>query len=303
MRLNAEFDPTIPETFVSNRVVKDMVGGTNHKPVVGDAGIHLEFRTNKFLGTREMGKKILSFLIQTGDVFVPELFDGGKLTNGRKVRFDPSDFSLALDGWVDDRYSLGIIAERHDPIEVSIVVSASDFLMFDHFGLSIGSAWFTSSERVSRFLSVANDLYSITEANNGYIQNWRSERVVGEITDKNGNITGYDPPRTKWLLKGLFWANFFGPEYVRMFGRERLLSAPWHKIQNLSDGGLLLLISESPVDAAKPEYESFKQEIYEHLGMDAFTGTLLPEFRTDGRKKRDARPLIQSGGIRDDVFG
>jgi hypothetical protein len=154
--------------------------------------------------------------------------------------------------------------------------------------------------RLEELVKVAKDLYSIIEANSGYIQNWRSERVIGEITDKHGSITDYNPPKARWALSGLFWVNLFGPEYVTMFGKRKLLSAPWHKTEELFDGGLLLYISESPFDAGIAQYQTRKKELYAYLGEDAFTGKLLPEFRTEGRKKRGARPLIQSGGIRDD---
>jgi hypothetical protein len=272
------------------------------RPIVGDAGLHLELRTNLFLGTREMGDKILGYLVKAGGVFLPELFDGGELTNGRKVKLDPHDLKLPLDGWADHRYSLGIIASRSRPVKTSFVVSSNDFMMFDYLSLSIDSKWFADSERLEKFVTVAKDLYSITQANSGYIQNWRSERVIGETVDDQGNITGFNPPKVRWTLRGLFWANFFGPEYVNMFGNEKLHSAPWHKIEELPDGGLLGLMSESPFDAVKSEYQSLKKRLYATLGEAAFTGARLPEFRKERRKKRDARPLMQSGGVRDDVF-
>ncbi len=275
-------------------------GRKARRPIVGDAGVALHLTTNLFLGSKEMGERILSFLIMAGQDFTPEYFDRGEPYG--KTRLDAHDLSLPLQGWVDNRYSLGIIATRSHPFESSLLVHSTDFLMFDHVNLSIESSWFSSLENVDRFQAVAKGLYSITSANSGYIQNWRHERRNGEITDEAGNLVGFRAPRVKTALSGLFWANLFGPEYVRMFGKDKLLSAPWYKHEELSDGGLLLLISASPLDAAKPEYQSLKKQIYAHLGEGAFTGAILPEFRTEGRKKRDARPLIQSGGFHDDIF-
>ena len=271
--------------------------------IVGDAGITLELRTNLFLGTKEMGERILRYLVGTGDVFTPEIFDGGRLTRNKKVRFDAQKLDLPLDSWVDNRYSLGIIAERHHPVESSLHVSATDFLMFDRLGLSLATEWFTDDERLNKFVRVARDLYSIVGANSGYIQNWRNERSPGELTDDKGNLIGYRPPKVKWALPGIFWANFFGPEYVDMFGRNKLISAPWQKTEDLPDGGILTFISESPLNTAEPEYQVRKKKLYSYLGEDAFTGSLMPSFRTEGRrKKRDARPLARSSGVRDDVF-
>ena len=272
------------------------------RPIVGDAGISLQLRTNLFLGTVEMGEKILQCLVQAGDIFVPEVFDGGKQTGGRKVKFDSQDLSLPLKEWVDDPYSLGIIAERQGPVESTLHVSATSFVMFDHLGLSVDSRWFTIAEHVDRFVGLARDLCGIIRPNSGYVQNWRSERVLGEITDEYGNLVGYSAPKVKWALKGIFWGNFFGPEYVEMFGRKKMMTAPCYKIEELQDGGVLLLLSKSPLEASEPEYLARKNELYAYLGQDAFTGKLMPTFRTEGRKKRDARPLVETGGIRDDVF-
>lgn len=285
--------------------MEEVVTMTNKRtksPIVGDAGITLQLRTNLFLGTKEMGERILRYLIDAGGVFIPEVFDGGKLTNNKKVSFDPKTLTLPLEGWVDERYSLGIIAERHHPVESSLHVTATDFVMFDRLGLSLATEWFTDEERLNKFVRVAKDLYSIVGGNSGYIQNWRNERSLGDLTDYEGNLVGGRPPKVKWALPGIFWANFFGPEYVDMFGRNKLVSAPWHRTEDLPDGGMLTFVSESPLNASEPEYQIRKKELYSYLGEDAFTGALRPNFRTEGRKKRDARPLSRSGGVRDDVF-
>lgn len=64
-----------------------------------------------------------------------------------------------------------------------------------------------------------------------------------------------------------------------------------------------MLLSESPFDASKPEYVGLKKRLYDYLGEDAFTGKALPTFRVgEGRKKRDSRPLRETGGVRDDIF-
>jgi hypothetical protein len=65
---------------------------------------------------------------------------------------------------------------------------------------------------------------------------------------------------------------------------------------------MVVMLSESPLDASTEGYEMRKQELYAYLGSDAFAGKLVPKFRTEGRKKRDARRLIETGGVPDDVF-
>lgn len=69
-------------------------------------------------------------------------------------------------------------------------------------------------------------------------------------------------------------------------------------------GGVLLFLSKHPLDAGEPWYGEGKKELYEYLGRDAFDGHATPRFRVDDpwRKKRHARPLVQTGGELDDVF-
>src|SRR3989442_13664967 len=82
-----------------------------------------------------------------------------------------------------------------------------------------------------------------------------------------------------------------------------MLSAPGYRSEELQDGGVILQLSSSPFDASKPEYADTKQRLYDYLGEDAFTGKTLPKFRIgEGRKKRDARPLRETGGLRDNIF-
>src|SRR5205807_6118228 len=161
-----------------------------------------------------------------------------------------------LESWTNDTHALGIIAERRDPVKVFFHVSASDFAMFDYLSMSVSSRWFLSSKHVEDFVNVATRLYGITKANWGYIRNETYEHNLGDILDDRGNVVANNPPKVRWALRGLYWANVFGPEYVEMFGREKLTTAPLYRIVELSDGGLLLTLSQSPLDAGEGAYQA-----------------------------------------------
>lgn len=47
-------------------------------------------------------------------------------------------------------------------------------------------------------------------------------------------------------LPTLYWANFFGPAYVNKIGRDKILSAPAWRIEELPDGGLLYVLASCP---------------------------------------------------------
>ena len=50
----------------------------------------------------------------------------------------------------------------------------------------------------------------------------------------------------KLALPALYWANYFGPDYVSKIGRDRIRNAPAWAIEDLPDGGILYILASSP---------------------------------------------------------
>lgn len=46
-------------------------------------------------------------------------------------------------------------------------------------------------------------------------------------------------------LPHIYWANFFGPEYVDKLGKDFLINAPGWKVEELDDGGILYVLTPS----------------------------------------------------------
>jgi hypothetical protein len=70
-------------------------------------------------------------------------------------------------------------------------------------------------------------------------------------------------------LAGLFWRNFYGPPFTRMFG-ERLATLPADIWNDLGDGITLVQPYESPTLAGTPEGEARERELIAHLGPECF---------------------------------
>jgi hypothetical protein len=70
-------------------------------------------------------------------------------------------------------------------------------------------------------------------------------------------------------LAGLFWRNFYGPPFVRLFG-ERLATLPPDTRQALGDDLVLVQPYELPTQAGTPEAEARERELIAHLGPDCF---------------------------------
>jgi hypothetical protein len=73
-------------------------------------------------------------------------------------------------------------------------------------------------------------------------------------------------------LPDLYWGTVFGSAYVKMFGLEKLLSAPAYKVEKLSEECVYLQLSPSLNDL----YDDFdsvqkvREAVKKHLGNDAF---------------------------------
>jgi len=70
-------------------------------------------------------------------------------------------------------------------------------------------------------------------------------------------------------LAGLFWRNFYGPPFARMFG-ERLATLPAEARQDLGDSIVLVQPYELPTQAGTPEGAARERELIAHLGPECF---------------------------------
>lgn len=78
--------------------------------------------------------------------------------------------------------------------------------------------------------------------------------------------------RLRHWLDDIFWATVFGDAYVRLFGIEKLLSAPVYKIEQLSDDTVYLQLTENISDTYEKfeEIQQVRQAVKQHLDPMAF---------------------------------
>jgi hypothetical protein len=80
-------------------------------------------------------------------------------------------------------------------------------------------------------------------------------------------------------LPGLYWLNYFGPPYTKLFGKERLLSAPGFEVGE-ADGGVLVALDEVPMTWTGGEYRAREAAVIDHLGREFFFSKDTPERKT-----------------------
>ena len=83
------------------------------------------------------------------------------------------------------------------------------------------------------------------------------------------------------LLKGLpdiYWLTCFGKDYVRFFGRKKLLSSPVAATQAI-DGSICLQLTQNASDMIEHPMlvEACRSRVIRHLGADAFFDSARPK--------------------------
>ncbi|WP_309896846.1 hypothetical protein [Archangium sp.] len=73
----------------------------------------------------------------------------------------------------------------------------------------------------------------------------------------------------------VFWLNVFGPKLVETVGRERMLSTPAHRVEELPNGAVLLVTWPTVADFASKEARLAQARAHAHLRPDLDFDTLL----------------------------
>ncbi len=75
------------------------------------------------------------------------------------------------------------------------------------------------------------------------------------------------------------WLNVFGPKLVESIGRERVLSTPAHRVEELPNGCVLLVTRPTVADFASEEARLVQARAHAHLRPDLDFSTLLRTLR------------------------
>lgn len=84
------------------------------------------------------------------------------------------------------------------------------------------------------FLDLGRELYAVLRPAFGWL----------DFCQPSGQ-TGFDDVE-HLDIPHVYWANYFGPDYVSKFGRDHFVSAPAWAIEPLDDGGILYILGSGP---------------------------------------------------------
>ncbi len=77
----------------------------------------------------------------------------------------------------------------------------------------------------------------------------------------------------------VFWLNVFGPKLVETVGRERMLSTPAHRVEELPNGSVLLVTWPTVADFTSKEARLAQARAHAHLRPDLDFDTILRSLR------------------------
>jgi hypothetical protein len=112
-----------------------------------------------------------------------------------------------------------------------------------------------------------NELIRILETGY-YATNQHLLAVYGQPPDQRHfeDMARHPPFTAKSLAhdeyEALSWLTLFTPSMVETYGREKLLSAPAHRIEELDDGAVLIVCHKKPLDP-----DTNCREVADHIGL------------------------------------
>jgi len=255
---------------------------SSQKPIVSSLFLthHPEFRY--------LFPEIMQVLFARREDYVPERVSMGEAHGFRNAPFGQDQLDEFFQKWKEEEPGKATwIFGKETPTGLIILIS-DDLQGYGGVQVSVQRDYLSKSGKVEEFLTLLKKLYIVVHSMYG---NVFLREMFKEIDPHRRNRpAGIDLRRG---IPDIFWANFLGPEYVEMFGVERISSAPCYSVEHLPDGGALLLLSASPLDyLADPENSDKRRiEIKRHLGPEAFDEegnnyrARVPRFRYEQERK------------------
>jgi hypothetical protein len=144
-------------------------------------------------------------------------------------------------------------------------------------GLSLQPLSFFTEERSRNFVDMVAawaSHYPVTHAKaNSLAENQLADSPNYGRDDETMYRDGFD------RIYELSWLNVFGPQLVELVGRERMLSTPAHRVEELPTGSILVVTWPTAADFARDEARQAQARAFVHLRPDLDFETVLRTLR------------------------
>ncbi|QHW31024.1 hypothetical protein GZH47_09265 [Paenibacillus rhizovicinus] len=216
--------------------------------------------------------------------FYPELYGN---SNPIKEGFSKENMQNMIDLWMntklngnskDKRYKAGdFLAKRRKNCNINYFISweKSQNANFNLVSLYSESTELSNEKTFSEFMMLCIDFIEIIKPEFG-------EVGISDLTKSQPINLKIRCPELKWMV-------IFGEPYIKMFGRQKLISAPVYKTHNFTEHTIGLQLVESIYSEVPKET---RYNVKKHLGEEAFVEEsknikrykdgLIPDFNFTG---------------------
>ncbi|MFY0576777.1 hypothetical protein ACN28S_22760 [Cystobacter fuscus] len=180
------------------------------------------------------------------------------------------------------------LEEKHDGARTSIGLYRTEWPALDmSFGLWLPPrppemgilinvqplSFFSEVERCHRFVEMVRAWASRYPVDHARAHSADDGELAGAPNFGRDDETEYRDGFDK--IYEVFWLNVFGPKLVEAVGRERMLSTPAHRVEELPNGSVLLVTWPTAADFASKESRLAQARAHAHLRPDLDFETIL----------------------------
>ncbi|WP_257448563.1 hypothetical protein [Archangium lipolyticum] len=218
---------------------------------------------------RELGP-FLQALEQHADGWMPDIVNGK-----RQRKYSRASFWKALEERRDENTTgLGLYRTTWPALDMSLS------LWFPPLPPKLGIfinvkplSFFAEAERCHRFVEMVRAWASRYPVTHAKAHSADDTELAGSPNFGRDDETEYRDGFDK--VYEVFWLNVFGSKLVETVGRERMLSTPAHRVEELPNGSVLLVTWPTVADFASKEARLAQARAHVHLRPDLDFDTVL----------------------------
>lgn len=185
-----------------------------------------------------------------------------------RYRFDVKDIPRMEQRW--KKYTGFELSQDRPKVDIMLVRSVRPDRT-NWLAVHLEATYFQSANHTNQFLAFASELATWGDVSHGYAcleLEFEQTNVLPRPTLINNKLIKTGGMGLRNCLPGVYWLNYFGPLYVDWFGRERFRDLPCYEQRVLPNGGILVLMADSPLSYNGTD--KLKTATRQHLGADAF---------------------------------
>ena len=213
-----------------------------------------------------------------------------------EFKFSISEVANIQKQW-ESEVGLGFLLKRRKD---NLSISVNKYLQFkkpNWVSVSLNEAFFTDEQRTEAFLDFAKGIFEWGDMLYGYAcheVDFERKNKLPIPTRIEGKLIATGGMDIRRCLPSIYWANFFGGEYVNWFGTNKFQNLPAYTCQSLPKQGQLILTSGSPLDYTQNTVMERELFIRKILGDNAFFDVQNPTLVTDSPFKQGLIVRLQS---------